>query len=237
MRKYLIGFVGLLVLSVLCSVPSAFGQVNLVLNDAGNNVMDGIYVGPYNVAVGGTPSQLICDDFGHETSQGESWLANVTTISNLAGTTWAGQTAGGNLLGNTGSTLQGYEAMMYLASQMLGNGNATQVGYLSYAIWSIFDSSGVYNWLVNHNDSAAWSQVQSLAAGALKTAVNGGFSIAQFSGWEIFTPTVCLNNCGNGLPQEFLEYVPEGGAAMGYLLLGLVSCAAAALYRRQQLQA
>ncbi len=232
MRKVVSGVLWLAVLSFLCAAPSAFGQTNLYLNDAGNNVMDGVYVGPYNATIGGSAGQVICDDFLHDSNVGESWLANVTTLSNLSGTRWDGQQAGSaSLLGGTYSTLQGYEAMMFLASQMLGNKNNTQVGYLGYAIWSIFDPSGVYNWLVSHGDKAAWASVQKLAAGALQ----GTYSIAQFSGWQIFTPTKCLANCSGyqNMPQEFFEYVPEGGAALGYLLLGLFSCVVAAFYRRR----
>jgi hypothetical protein len=126
--------------------------------------------------------------------------------------------------------------MMYLSSEMLGNKNATQVGYLAYAVWSIFDASAVYNWLVSHGDGAAWATVQSMAASALK----GSYTIAQFAGWEIFTPNQCLSNCSGpgGLPQEFMEYVPEGGTAVGYLLVGLFSCLAAGVFRtRRQVQA
>jgi hypothetical protein len=234
MRKSFAGLMWFVAVGILFAAPSAFGQVNLYLNNAGNNVMDGVYVGPYNATIGGSQQgQIICDDFKDDTNTGESWLANVTTLSNLNGTKWGSSVAGdAGLLGGTFSSLQGYEAMLYLSSQMLGNKNATQVGYLAYAVWSIFDASGVYNWLVSHGDAAAWKTVQSLAASALK----GSYSIAQFAGWQIFTPTKCFTNCtGNsGMPQEFFEYVPEGGTALGYLLVGLFSCLAAAVYRTRR---
>ena len=229
-------FLGFSVMVMLFLAPSAFGQANLYLNDAGNNVMDGVYVGPYNATINGTSGQqIICDDFADDTNVGESWLASVTTLSNLSATKWGSSQAGGSLLGGSYSSLQGYEAMMALSSQMLGNKNATQVGYLAYAVWSIFDAGAVYSWLVTHGDAAAWSTVQSMAAAALK----GSYSIAQFAGWEIFTPTKCFSNCSgsSGMPQEFLELVPEGGTAMGYLLVALFSCLMAMVYRRRQVQA
>jgi hypothetical protein len=39
------------------------------------------------------------------------------------------------------------------------------------------------------------------------------------------------------MPQEFFEYVPEGGTAMGYLMVGLFTCLMAMVYRRRQVQA
>jgi hypothetical protein len=234
MRIRFAGFLWFAVMVMLFAAPGAFGQANLYLNDAGNNVMDGVYVGPYNATINGVSGQqIICDDFADDTNVGESWIANVTTLSNLAGTKW-GSSSPSSSWGSY-STLQGYEAMLALSSQMLGNKNATQVGYLAYAVWSIFDAGAVYNWLVSHGDGAAWATVQSLAAAALK----GSYTIAQFSGWEIFTPTKCLANCtgASGMPQEFFEYVPEGGTAMGYLMVGLFTCLMAMVYRRRQVQA
>jgi hypothetical protein len=234
MRNRFTGFLWFAVMVMLFAAPGAFGQANLYLNDAGNNVMDGVYVGPYNATINGVSGQqIICDDFADDTNVGESWTASVTTLSNLAGTKW-GSSSPSSSWGSY-STLQGYEAMLALSSQMLGNKNAMQVGYLAYAVWSIFDAGAVYNWLVSHGDGAAWATVQSLAAAALK----GSYTIAQFAGWEIFTPTKCLSNCtgASGMPQEFFEYVPEGGTAMGYLLVGLFSCLMAMVYRRRQVQA
>ena len=76
----------------LSIAPCAFGQgqVNINLTGAGNNVMDGVYVGPYTATVNGSSTQIICDDFSDESYVGESWTANVTTLSNLNGTKWGG---------------------------------------------------------------------------------------------------------------------------------------------------
>jgi hypothetical protein len=239
MRNRFSGFLWFAVMVMLFAAPGAFGQANLYLNDAGNNVMDGVYVGPYNATINGTSGQqIICDDFADETNVGESWIANVTTLSNLSGTKW-GSSSPSSFWGGSYSALQGYEAMMALSSQMLGNKNPNQVGDLAYAVWAIFNGSAVYNWLISHGDGAAWGAVQSMVTAALK----GSYSIAQFAGWQIFTPTKCLSNCTGigGLPQEFLEYnplnVPEGGTAISYLLVGLFTCLMAMVYRRRQVQA
>jgi hypothetical protein len=230
------------VAALLLLAPFAFSQdsVDLTLINGGNDTMDGIYVGPYNAAQSsnGQPAQnvqIICDDFEHQVSPGESWTATVTSVSSLGsnpqGLTWSNTSAGGSaLFGNnnnlTFSTQQGYYAMAYLASQMLplsGNqANAQQVGYLAYAIWAVFDASAVKSWL--GANSNAWAQVQILAENALD-GKDGVFSASEFAGWEILTPNCSTHgSCMQGQPQEFLEFVPEGGTALMYLLLGGLTC-------------
>jgi hypothetical protein len=223
------------ILAMVCFAPFAFGQsVNLTLDNGGSYTMDGIYVGPYNATQNYTQSvQVICDDFSHNVYAGESWTANVTNATalstSLGSLLWGSSTAGGSMLGGTYSALQGYESMLYLAAEMLplssNPKNSTEVAYLSYAIWAIFDSTAVYNWLSQHNDLSAWAQVQSLAENALK----GSYTTAEFAGWEILTPI-----CTSGCPQEYFEYVPEGGSALMYLLLAGVSCFGAMFFRKRR---
>lgn len=219
--------------ALVCFAPFALGQtVNLTLVDGGPYTMDGIYVGPYNAIQNNQSTQIICDDFEHEVSPGQSWSATVTSVSSITNSTtglrWSGDSAGGALLGGTNfNMLQGYDAMAYLATQMLGNKNGTQVGYLAYAIWAVFDSSGVYNWLKANNDLGIWATVQGLAEGALK----GTYASGQFAGWEILTPICPGQGCSNGPPQEFFEFVPEGGSTLMYLLLTGMVCFGTVLFR------
>src|SRR3984957_9301114 len=129
-----------MVAAVLCFAPCALGQVNITLTSAGNNVMNGVFVGPYNATVNGVSTQIICDDFVDDSYVGESLSANVTTMANLNGT------KGGAMLNAT--TL--YDEAAWLATQMLSptySGNATQVGYLAYALWAVFQPTAVQNWL------------------------------------------------------------------------------------------
>ena len=231
-----VGFAALLLM-----MPLAFGQnqVDLVLQNGGNYTMDGVYVGPYNAtqSVNNGPAQnvqIICDDFKDEVVPGESWTANVVSFSTLANTgstaglMFNGDTAGGALLNNvSGTALQGYVAMAYLASQMLplsGNpGNAQQVGYLAYAIWAIFEPTLVQNWL--GAGSQAWLCVEKLAQGALSGALNNTYTAASFAGWEILSPVPGSQNPGSlGTPQEYFMFVPEGGTALMYLLLAGFAC-------------
>ena len=230
MNKRVLAFSAATLMALLCLGSFAFGQsVNLTLVDGGNYTMDGIYVGPYNATQNNQPVQIICDDFEHEVSPGQSWSATVTSVSSLTNSTtglvWSGASAGGALLGGTTySMVQGYYAMAFLDTEMLalsGNkANAAQIGYLAYAVWAVFDSGAVYTWLKNHNDLSAWSIVESLAQGALA----GKYSAGQFAGWEILTPICPGQGCSNGPPQEFFEFVPEGGSALMYLLLAGTVC-------------
>jgi hypothetical protein len=224
---------------LLFLVPFAFSQdsVQLTLENGGNYTMDGIYVGPYTASQLGQSQSvsIICDDFSHEVTQNETWTASVTSVStltnnNLGNLQWGNQAgSGGSLINVSGTVLQGYTAMVYLAAQMLplssNPANAQTIGYMAYAIWAIFDASGVQSWLQQQGDSGAWSKIEWYANNALSLAVGNKISASQYTGWEILTPT-CLaqGNCGSGQPQEFMEYVPEGGTALMYLLLGGVCC-------------
>ena len=58
---------GVAALALLCIAPCAFASSSLTMTGAGNNVMDGVYVGPYYATVSGVAnSPVICDDFADE---------------------------------------------------------------------------------------------------------------------------------------------------------------------------
>jgi|HubBroStandDraft_5_1064220.scaffolds.fasta_scaffold32036_2 hypothetical protein len=217
--------------ALLCFAPCAFGQgqVNINLTGAGNNVMDGVYVGPYNATVNGTSTQIICDDFVDDSYVGESWTANVTTLSNLNGTKWGGMA--------NATTL--YDEAAWLATQMLSptySGNATQVGYLAYALWAVFQPSAVESWL--GANSAAWQAVQ----GWLSSAAGQHFTPGEFANFFLYTPNLndpitCNGQaCPTAPPQEFFGFLsaPEGGSALMYVLLAMFACAAAVWLRSRR---
>lgn len=220
-------WVGIAVLLFLS--PLAFSQqpVYLTLENTGNNGSVGdIDIGPYGALQGNAPNkgtsvQIICDDFQHNVTVGESWAVNITSVSSLTnGTTglvWSGKDAGIGIFGNQVgiSMLQGYYAMADLATQLMG-ASGSNAGYLAYAIWAVFDASAVKSWLYGHGAGYMWAQVQSDAWQALQ----GKYSSSEFAGWEILTPT---NITKNG-PQEMFELVPEGGTALTYLLLAGFAC-------------
>jgi hypothetical protein len=220
---------------VLCLAPCALGQgqVNISLTSAGSNVMDGVYVGPYTGTVNGTSTQIICDDFVDDSYVGESWTANVTTLSNLNGTKWGGMA--------NATTL--YDEAAWLATQMLSptyKGDATQVGYLAYALWAVFQPSAVKSWL--GANSVAWQAVQ----GWLNLSAAQKFTPGEFANFFLYTPnlnfSITCNGkpCATAPPQEFFGFLsaPEGGSTLMYLLLTTLACVGAMWLRsRRQIAA
>ncbi len=73
----------LLVVLLFGSSVSRANSVPLALNNAGSNVMGGVYVGPYNFTVGGQSMQLVCDDFLSTVVNGETWTAVTSTYPSL----------------------------------------------------------------------------------------------------------------------------------------------------------
>lgn len=208
---------GLAAVALLCFASSAFADSSLTMTSAGNNVMHGVYVGPYYATVNGVANTaVICDDFADDSTVGHTWGFTSNNFSTLGSALWGNQT-------------QLYETAAWLTLQMLSlNGNpnnATQVGYLSYAIWSLFDKNalnglnstqlaGVNNWL---------NQVPS------------NLTPSQFSNLILLTPKGCTNGPGSCPGQEFFELaMPEGGSAAMYLLPAGLACFGALFLRRRR---
>jgi len=222
-----VGIAAVLLLAPLAAFSQ--NQVSLELLDGGNNgSMGGVYVGPYDASVNQSKqsTQIICDDFEHEVTPGESWTATVTSVSSLAtngtaGLNWGSTLAGADLGGAMFSSLQGYYAMAELATQLL-TANSNQASYLAYAIWAVFDGNAVQSWIGSHGGfpPGFWAAVQSMAL----TALQGSYNSSTFAGWEILTAVSGTQSAGNGPPQEFFVFVPEGGTALMYLLLAGFAC-------------
>lgn len=207
---------GVAALALLCIAPCAFASSTLTMTGAGNNVMAGVYVGPYYATVNGVANTaVICDDFADESYIGHSWNYTANNFSSLGSALWGSQTSN-------------YDAAAWLTLQMLSlNGsasNATQVGYLSYAIWSLFDK-GALNGL---------SSTQLAGVDAWLAKVPGNLNPGQFANFLLLTPQGCTDGPGSCPGQEFMMMVPEGGAAAMYLLLAGLTCFGAMLYRRRR---
>jgi hypothetical protein len=207
---------GVAALAVLCFAPCAFAGSSLTMTGAGSNVMGGVYVGPYYATVNGVANTpVICDDFADESYIGSSWNYTVNNFSTLGSALWGSQT-------------KNYEAAAWLTLQMLSlnsnPGNASQVGYLSFAIWSLFDKSAL-----NSLNSTQLAGVMSWLA-----KVPSNLTPAEFANFVLLTPQGCTNGPGSCPGQEFLMMVPEGGSAAMYLLLAGLSCFGAMLFRRRR---
>lgn len=179
-------------LGLTCLTIGAFAQVKMQLTGVGQgNVMAGVYTSPYAGTVDGTPTTIICDDFADDSFLNESWLANVSTVASLGVTKW-------------GSNQQQYDAAAALSIQLLGTSNATQMGYISYAIWDIFDNSGVQSWLGSSNP------IYTTAYNMAQTALSQTYAAGSFSNVFVYTAIPgTATGCGGApcpvnSPQEFL---------------------------------
>jgi hypothetical protein len=204
---------GVAAVALLCLSPCAFADSgSLTLTGAGNNVMQNVYVGPYYATVNGVANTaVICDDFADDSVVGHSWNFTANNFSTLGSALWGNQT-------------QNYDAAAWLTLQMLSlNGNAqnaTQVGYLSFAIWSLFDKSAL----------AGLSATQLAGVNAWLAKVPSGLTPSQFANFVILTPVGCTPGTCPG--QEFFEVsMPEGGSAAMYLLFAGLACFGAMLFR------
>jgi hypothetical protein len=166
------------------------------LTGVNGNSYAGVYTSPYYATVNGVATTVICDDFSTESSIGETWQANVTTVASVvAGTSSAKFSS------------QGYDAVANLATQLLSISPATQQAIvLSFAIWDIFDASGVQSWFTSQSDP---SGVYSAAAALANTALNQTtYTAGEYSNVVIYSSTT-------GTPQEFVGMGSVTGTGTG----------------------
>jgi PEP-CTERM motif len=204
--------ISLCILALFCATPrTEASSVLKIIPPPSPITQNGIYVGPYAISVNGVATTLVCDDYASETGY-NSWLANTSTLSNLSGTEFVGQT----------NSTQKYYAVAWLAQQMFAL-NPTTYGYadeiidLHYATWAIFWGTAL---LSNDpdGDSTAW----------YNTALANNYSNGTFnlSNMVIYTPVV------PGAAQEFIGETPEPASL---ILFGIALLAAAAVMRRHRL--
>jgi hypothetical protein len=185
------------------------------MTGAGSNVLAGVYVGPYTASVNGVANTpVICDDFADDSVIGHLWNFTANNFSTLGSALWGNQTTN-------------YEAAAWLTLQMLSLNskpdNALQVGYLSFAIWSLFDQNAL--------NRLNWTQLAGV--NSWLNQVPGNLTPSQFANFVLLTPQGCTSGPGSCPGQEFFEVMPEGGSAAMYLLLAGLSCFAAMLFRRR----
>jgi hypothetical protein len=227
-------------IGALCLAPWASAQ-SVTLTSPGNNVADGVYVSPYYATVNGaTNTPIVCDDFADNSHLNMSWTGNIQSFSSLASS--LANTAWGAAPGVTFKT---YEEAAWLTMTLLQqpSGSAGQVDY-SYAVWAVFDPSGVISWLKKYGDTATCNAIFGTGNDCLSTNVTGGllggvpnsYATGEFANVFIITPMVGGTTCtaGSCPEQEFIEMVPEGGAALAYLFLAGVCCFGAMFLRSRR---
>ena len=194
----------------------------------GNNSGD-YGAGIYSANINGSPSAsgMICDDFNDEITNGETWNADAYQASSLNSSN-IDETLFGSKI-----ALDGYAEIATLVSMMFGNvssyGGITGItqAELSSAIWDI----GVGGTLQGL-DATATALVAAVEAAFGTNTSKAQAYLATLSNLWILTPTPE----GPGEPQEMWISVPEGGAALLYLLLAGFTCFGA-IFRNARRQA
>lgn len=127
----------------------------------------GYYVGAVGGNLnGGTSANYYCDDFSTITYVPGSFSVLVSSLSNISGTKFAGQT----------NALAKYEQVGWLMYEM--QINPTEIAGLQFAMWSVFDPSAP-----TYGDSASWPDAS--------TQINP--ASYDFSNMRIYTPTNSQN--------------------------------------------
>ena len=228
---------------VLFAGLSAFGQTVTVdytggysttwSNDSGNYGA-GIYTATINGVT--SSSGIICDDFQDNVNPGETWQATAVRASSLASGNVSGLLFGGSNPGYFNVGVTGYAEVATLVSMMFSGtktysgvtGTITQAE-ISSAIWDI-TAGGALQGLDN--------TAKQLVA-AVEKAFNGKTSAAEtylatLTNLWILTPTPAGKD---GEAQEMWTEnlsVPEGGAALMYLLLASLFCGWAFFLRNRE---
>lgn len=238
-------------IGALSLAPWAIAQTSVTLTGPPpGNTYDNIYVSPYYATVGGvTNTAVVCDDFGDNTWMGDQWTASVTPFSGISSTNTSWSLAG--------KTLAQYNevawftlALINMPASVQPANTLTQQVIDSFALWAVFDPSGVASYLNSNYLSTNATLCTDIfgAVGCAWTAADGtpnGSAYANVTGvppggynLEVISPDLGGSVCKAGTDacpaQEFIAMVPEGGPAMAYLLLASLCCFGAMFLRSRR---
>ena len=186
--------------------------------------------GIYSANINGSPSAsgIICDDFNDEVTSGETWNANAYQVSTLVSSGNLDSTLFGSSIG-----VQGYAEVATLVSLMFSGGTSLG-GYsgitqaeISSAIWYITTPGGIGG--LNSTAMNLVNYVIGLFGGSGATASQIAAAtnyLNSLTNLWILTPDP-KTGVGSGEAQEMWTEnlsVPEGGAAILYLLLAGFTC-------------
>lgn len=230
------GLVAAVAAALFCVSVPAFGQqvvsveftggYSTVWGNSGGEYGAGIYTGTVN---GAAVPGIICDDFNDEITTNETWNAKAYNVSTLVSSGNLGNTLFGNTIGVTG-----YAEVATLVSMMFGGtstyGAITGItqAELSSAIWDITTPGGL-----SGLDAKALALVAAVEAAFGGNTAGATSYLASLKNLWILTPTPL----GPGEPQEMWTInlnMPEGGAALMYLMLAGLVCGGAFFQRHRE---
>jgi hypothetical protein len=193
----------------------------VVFNNGGSNVMGGVYVGPYNLTVGGQSMQLVCDDFSSNVVAGETWNAVASTYPTLS-----------NVRFGSNNLIQ-YEEIGYLVQQMFANiTSPSTVGYISWAIWDIFTP--------NASSADPYGTLTSFQQGQINnwlTKAANNYSTGNYSNLMVYTPIPGSQvPVSAGPPQEYIGFVVSAPEPPTLLLLGVGLAALGILFGSKKIR-
>jgi hypothetical protein len=251
---------GFVAIAVLCFATwaAAGTTATATLTGEGSFDYDGVSIGPYYGTINGGPNtQMICDDFVDESAVNKPWKVDITSFSNLASdlgsTLWGSYYLSKNVASAT--IIDWYEQAAWLTQGLLTQSpKSNKQAYYSYAVWAVFDPSGVLQWLEYHNqngrgpDNAACNAVFGSNCGSvsLKNLTSGllwmaeqDYKTGNYSNFLIITALGSNGKAcsvGNCPSQEFIEpmTVAEGGTAAMYLLLAAACCFGGMFFRSRR---
>jgi len=189
-------------------------------------VLGGVYDDPYWVLIDGIPTLAICDDFFTEVHAGQTWSADVYTLSDI-GTSGPQKFTGAPV---PYTIQQEYNAAGLLAEDLMASLNdPTLVGEYSYAIWTLFDPSAIWG----HDGSATnpyltptqQDDVNTLRTAALTAVLQG---VTPSDSIFIYTPDP------KNASQEFLVVKTPEASVLVFLALDLAALLGLALLIRRK---
>jgi hypothetical protein len=212
----------LLAVMILCTGLAGATTVTMQLvrfdgpSAGGANTGGGVYAYPYYFSINGSSypdlTPLICDSYDNEVWQGESWQANVVSLSSLFAQ------SNGNL----------YKEAAWLFWNMGQDPSSHDAVAYNFAIWGLFSNNAL------HSSGYASSGAASVLADAGAPPVN--FNYSGFSVYQPIAGTQMLNGKSvRNFPQEYIGYCPPTSTpepASIFLLATGITFAATRLRKR-----
>ena len=174
----------------------------------GSNIADGVYLLPYYGTINGVtpPVPLVCDDYAHDVSLGQSWsIVENTLAGDLSLTRWDNATL--------------YKEAFWLISQV--SSNPTEIPGIQFAIWNLLDP------VTANSPAGSGVPDEQYWLTAANTAAANNFYGMTFNDYVILTPVDPTTGLVSDVGQEYILVTPEPSAILmfGTGILGLLGIA------------